>query len=240
MGRTLFAATRGFVLVALTLTAPMLSFASPASDELQKLLSSGSARRYVSMTQALTSIIAISDAENLPSMVLVDRFREGAAKSAPADALVAAGQLELDRLRVVARLLRESGNVSLREPARVYGTLSLCLRAGLDQGSLAQLIHASGVGGIDRAVGVCETLLKLTGITTLNEGELARLGKALLNSRVPLSGYGALVGVFAKARGARLDDGTTLDLVVSVLERGGGLLQVNDSVEAASRRGTSR
>lgn len=227
------------LLAAITFQTQTAQADTVGATELARWLATGTAaQRYGVVRESLSAIIASADLEGLPSLVLVERLKEGAAKGAPPPSLVAAGQADLDRLRSAGSLLRGAGAVSLADPERVFRAISLGLRAGLSEATFASLLGDSGGTPrmLDRSLAACETLLGLTGLTDLSQEELVRLGRALIAGKVPEAAWGSIVAVFAKGRAGKLDDGEILSLVTGVLERGGGMIQISGSVEAEARR----
>jgi hypothetical protein len=212
---------------------------TPGQVELSRwLATSAAARRYRDVQESLGTIVAVADRQNLPSVVLVERVKEGAAKGAAPEALVAAAQAELDRLRMVEAVLREAGAGDLADSERVYRTLSLGLRAGLSAAAVRAILGdlAGSAETLGRSLAACEAVLSLSATTRLSEAELVRLGRALIDGKVPTGALGTVNAVFAKGRAGKLDDGELLAIVAGVLDRGGGIIQISGAVDAEVRR----
>ena len=213
-----------------------------AAAELETWLgTSRVARPYQGVAERLTRIARDLESTGVPAGALLDRIREGAAKGVDPEVLVSAAEAEAGRLRLASDLLATAGPVEPDLRVQAVSVLSLCLRGGIEPATLAVLLSAgvSDRAGMERALAAGQTVLTLRGITTLGAPALSRLGVALVRGRLPVGAFASVGALFVKARGAGLDDQEATDLMVSVLDAGGGLIQLSNAVGAgATGRGS--
>lgn len=239
------ACCRVFVCAALALAAGSAGAQERSvSAELREWLEAGrGAQRYSGIAGSLMDIVTGTEGKGLPGGVLLDRIREGAAKAVSPQRLLDATTAEAGRLEAVAVLLGSAGLDPERDAERVYGILSLCLRGGIRTGTLGALLHEGRLSTepLERALAAAQAILGLAGITTLEPSDLERLGVSLIRGRLPWRAFGSMEALFAKARSAGRSDEATLQIVVTTLERGGGMIQLSDAIgRPVSRRDASR
>jgi hypothetical protein len=211
--------------------------AVPLQDLAEWFRTEKRAARYTEVRSDLERVVQEAQDEGLPAAILVERVREGAAKAVRPEALRDAVSEELERLRQVSRVLQEAGIAESARVPEVYRTLLLCLRAGLHPETLREVLLADAgpPDPPDRAVASCETLLKLTSTTALEESERRRLGVSLVSSRLPTRGYTSIPSVFARGRSGGLTDREIADIIVLVLDGGGGIIQISEELERRVR-----
>lgn len=172
--------------------------------------------------------------------LLMERLYEGGAKRVPAERLLDGLSKEKERLQRVVRIVAGIGytELSIDNLKPHVKALSIALRGDLTFSLVEEILEESFKNEYSLTVGVsaCTTLFQISRITFLTEKDFLKLGNALLNSSLPASGYSSLTSVFIKGRGSRLKDSDIMDIIVRILERGGGLVQIEREISRRTRR----
>jgi len=203
------------------------------------------ARAYLSIEQQLAATFDAARAAEVPLGILLEKLREGAAKGVRPDRLAAGLQEEARRLREAKDVLLarkvEIDDPALREEA--LKAMSIALLAGLSPhtaGEFFSLAVPPRRGPRD-ALAALAAVIPVHDATRLADGEIRRLGAALLESRLPAPAFKSIAAFFlsASARGAREQD-ILEGMVIPSLQAGGGLVQMEEALRVFLRRRDSR
>lgn len=199
------------------------------------------AKPYNDIKEPILSLFARSEQRGVPSSLLLDKLKEGAAKRIPEQRLLAALSQELDRLTRAQQIIESTGyevDVEGTEYKEHLKLIVIMIRGGLSEIHIqnvlefAEHIHKPLTAGI----AACEALLQLNQIATLQEEQLLDVGKALLDSSLPTSGYASVTSIFIKARALKIRDKETVAILQRVLDQGGGLIQLEREINRRGRR----
>jgi hypothetical protein len=171
----------------------------------------------------------------------MERLKEGAAKRVPPQRLLSVLQRDFARLRRVIRLIEEAGFRRATRSSRYQKNiklLSIVLRGDISEAVVTELLEYAGNRGktLDEAATACNAIFQVARISSLGDTDLVRLGKSLLTSRLPASSYASVASLFLKGKVNKMDDSDIVELMVRVLENGGGLIQLERELQRRARR----
>ena len=195
------------------------------------------ARAYDAAQPAILGVFDDAREAGLPPALLVEKLMEGVSKRVPPDLLVAALRAESERLSIGADIL--SGQASAFLPARKEAALraiSLLLASGSSPRLAESLVSAATASGRDSAdtVDALQVLAQVRLSIHLPDVLLQSLGAAMLQSGMPRAAFGSIPSMLLQARANGMSPEETIADVVRVLQSGGGLIQVEDRLQAAS------
>lgn len=193
------------------------------------------AEAYLEIRPGLLSLLREAGEAGIPPGLLIAKMKEGAAKHISPVRLEAALRQELSRLRIALRVIETAGYGPTEQPLKILGIL---LREGVSEDFLRRVLIDAQAAGRPLADGTaaCSALFQVKKITGLPEDDLLRLGQALYQSSLKASGYDAVASVFLKARINRLSDRDMLEIVLTIFEGGGGLVQLEREINRRTRR----
>ena len=193
---------------------------------------------YEEARSELARVFEAARARNLPLTSLSTLLYEAAAKRVPADRLTAALQRELERLDTVRGILWATG---LGETAsegktreRALRQLSVHMQAGVGETVMREV--AEDAQTLDQFIEAAAALASVASASPVSDESLIRLGRALIDSRLDPSGYGSVSSAYIKGRVRGFAPREVTDLVVRVLDAGGGIIQIDRELNARRRR----
>ena len=197
-------------------------------------------KAYQNAEENLNRVIESTVEEGLPTEILMDRMREGAAKKVPEDLLVNALNEELDRL-VLARTILQNEGIQFSSKGAYQDALreiSLLLLNGVSGEFVSGLLtfSMSQDKGIEGVLAAGRSLLLISGTGPLSEDQLYNLGKAFLSSRFSPTGYFSVASLFIKASVNQVEPVELLAPVIRILEQGGGLIQLERELRRRIKR----
>jgi hypothetical protein len=225
------------------------------------------AEKYRDIEQQLLRILSDSQQLSIPTELLIEKLQEGLSKGVPPSLLVRALSDEVERLSDIVVMINDIDSKSEEIKGKPYfdtGTaegeyiitpeedefclitrsdiikqLSLFQRSGLPLKSIGSILDYARTleKSKDIAFLSLSALMKIPGVTGLSEKELAALGEALIQSKLSPSSYSTLASIFLKGRIYQMSYSTISSIVIDILKRGGGLIQIEQEI---TRRGRKR
>ncbi len=195
---------------------------------------------YGQIYAPLMSVFIELEQQGLPIASLLDKLKEGLAKKVSPERLLTGIKNEALRIKQAFSLLKKIQFTfdSESEKNELYNSISLFFLGGLSEDLLEPMLR--GAKGKKQAVRVFQslgtTILKLKTVTGLGESKLLTLTKVLLNSALNYTNYPIITSLFVKAKFRRMSDQEMFSLVVNILKRGGGILQIEEELSRRSKR----
>ncbi|HUX12681.1 MAG TPA: hypothetical protein VMW87_06610 [Spirochaetia bacterium] len=217
-------------------------------DQIESLVRENSA--FVQYRPEITSIVDqfhALKADGLPSRLLDDVLREGAAKRVPPSRLLAALQAAASRIRTAAGILKDSQMwpesltpqvVSLRE--ELVRRLCIVLQGGVSPLIVSTLMSSVTGGGAspsaERALRLCESLVAILQVAAVPGPDLLSMATTLLSSRLPDASFQSLPALFVRGRIYGLDATTLAQTVTAIASRGGGIILMDNEIRRIGGR----
>lgn len=163
-------------------------------------------------------------------------LREGAAKRVPGPRLVAALREESRRLARAREVLEDAGLLPVRtdEIAEVLRTLSVFQAAGVEPGTIASILDATD--DLDRGIAALSAIAGVVSIQPIEEGLATDLGLALTESALTPATYASVSSAYLRGTLSGVTGETAIRIIIDVLRRGGGLIQIDRELKARGRR----
>lgn len=191
---------------------------------------------YSGIRDELESLLRGAESVGVPSAPLMAVLQEAAAKRVPAERVIAALEREADRLTIAATILDQAelvpeagdrrGNTLRRMSVYLQGALTIDGMRGI----------AVSAENLQSALEAMEAVSSVTVTAGLSSDQQQSLGNALLESELDPSGYGAIRSAYVKGRLSGLSPKTITEIVVRILEAGGGIIQIDRELTARGRR----
>ena len=255
-----------FVICIFLLLIPIL-FTGADQDSVQQALDAWFAGRpesaaYNSIKNELYTLFSRAYTLTIPLTILFERLQEGASKRIPAQKLLKALEEEVERLYKILVMINEIDSLSLLQGEVSFFTslgtesgpgekgdeeihtnlihqLSIFNRSGISVRSMSSLFSLALE--TEKSKGamflVLHGLIKIPGLGNLDDEETTDLGTALLKSTLSPESYGTISSIYVKGRTYQLNYSTITEIVIDVLNRGGGLVQIEQEI---IRRGRKR
>ena len=195
------------------------------------------ARAYESVKPDIVRIFDDAQKAGVPAGPLMDKLKEGVSKHVDAGLLLGALRAELDRLSAAEGLLagRASGFGPGKKESAVRA-LSLLLASGASAQVAGAVLDAGSASARDPsdtvvAIGIVAQV-KLS--IRLPDALAQSLGTALLRSRMPRAAFDSIPAIVLQARANGMSSEEAVGIVVSVLQSGGGLIQMQDRLQRDS------
>jgi hypothetical protein len=225
------------------------------------------AEKYRGIEHQILSILTSSQQLSIPTELLMEKLREGASKGVPPSLLVQALSEEAERLSDIVNMISEinsrnektegrpffdTGNTEeedivapeedtsrLRNRSDIIKQFSLFQRSGLSLTSIDSILEEARTLGKNKDIAFqsLSALIKIPGVSSLSENEVTGLGEALLQSNLSPSSYSTLSSIFLKGRIYQISYSTISRIVIEILKKGGGLIQIEQEI---TRRGRKR
>lgn len=242
-----------FIVILFSCIATLTAQSGSGEREFSRWLSADSrAARYRTVEDDLARVFKESERTGVPPELLLEKLKEGAAKNVPASRIVPALEAELERL-AFAKELSDRLGLYRTEPdkrAGLFRTVSIFLLSGFSPSLVDEVFSAAFErasienrdrtsaqdSAVERADEALHTLLQIGLIYRFSDDELVGLGRAVIASGIPVSGYRSLASVFLKANSYRMSGAETIGLVTEILSNRGGLLQIEQELQRRSRR----
>lgn len=191
----------------------------------------------------LAQIFRTAESLSLPSSLLINHLNLGAARRLPPAVLVRGMKEELARLRTAAEIVSDvaaspSGGrfVATSSRPELLNAVSIYSSGGLSRSLLLDLMTKGAASGrtADETFHACAVLLAVGRVRHFSDEELLALGASLLTSSVAPSGYAAVGSFIVRSIATGRGGDTVLIKVEQILNRGGGLPQME--LELGRRR----
>jgi hypothetical protein len=221
------------------LTIFVLLFALASAAAAEDLLSSwyagsASARMYVSVRGELSSVLAEAERRNIPPQLLMARIAEGAEKRVAPAKLVEALRKDCDYYAIVlSEVLRAApGAQATAGWQDLLSRGAMALRSGMDAESFENVLRVSA----GRAIGPRRAIDALVAVAAVDsrlpigaEGKQA-LALSLASSSEREAVFSMLSSLFLRGRAGKMAARDLVALSVSVLDSGGGFLQLESEI----------
>jgi hypothetical protein len=195
---------------------------------------------YASIRAELHRLFAAVRDEGVPPAPLMSVLREAAAKRVPAERLLQALAAESERLRLAVDVLAEYQLLPAQDTARgdALRRISVYLQGELSVAGMQGIARSAAEleTGLAATLEAMEAVSSVTATAGLAPDRQRRLGEALLMSELDPDGYGAVRSAYVKGRLAGLTAQTITEIVVRVLEAGGGIIQIDRELTERGRR----
>ncbi|MBN2441858.1 MAG: hypothetical protein JXJ04_10940 [Spirochaetales bacterium] len=217
---------------------------------------------YISLKQDLYNLFTYADSLSLPLSLLFERLQEGFSKHVPPERLLKALNDEVERLFEIVTMIKEIDTLSYSQ-RKVYFfsnqgfdhqqkdktemqnftnlvyQLSIFNRSGISVMSMSELFTLAIKTERSKEIilSVLHGLIKIPGLDNLDDQEMADLGRALTVSTLSPESYGTLSSIFVKGRIYHLNYPTISNIIITELNRGGGIIQIEQEI---IRRGRKR
>ncbi len=193
------------------------------------------AAAYRSVQAEVEAVIEEATSAGVPADLLVDKLREGASKRVPPGVLVSAVRAEADRLHVAADMLaRETQDRTIDEAIREreLKSMSLLLLAGASSASVEAVAASAAAAGRSGADASEAFAVLLQARLSVNVGDkaIAALGSALLQSKLPRAAFASVPGILQDASARGLDIASAAASLVSILQAGGGTVEMQQEI----------
>jgi len=211
----------------------------PAEDYSPLLwLDSPAAAAYRTERDSLAALLRTARDGGVPGELLLDKLREGAAKKARPAVLLAALGAETERLRELGLALRRSPAPVRGDEVPLLKIGSTLLQGGMEMDTMdAVLTYAGSVGKTaDRALGACGSALRVVAVSQAAPDRLKPFSECLIRSSLADKDYPHLVSVAVKAKRAGLLGDEFINLLVGILDSGGGLPALDREIDRRGRR----
>ncbi|MBN1798203.1 MAG: hypothetical protein JW822_06485 [Spirochaetales bacterium] len=195
---------------------------------------------YNQIYGSLLSVFLGLEQQGLPLESLLDKLKEGLAKKVSPEKLLAGIENEALRIKQAYALLNrvQFSFENENEKNQLYNRISLYLLGGLSEDLVESMLR--GAKNKKPALKVFQslgtTILKLKTITGLNEGEFMSLSQVMLNSALSYTNYSMITALFVKAKFRKVSDQEMFSLVIYILKRGGGILQIEEELSRRTKR----
>ena len=225
------------------LAPPHLTAEEPSGKELKRemelWLNTSAGKRYKTKEEEFYRLLETAGLAGIPLSLMWERIALGAARRIEPLPLLNALEEDLVRFSSVNRIIKTSNfYFSSREEATLLlkGFYTFLI-GGLEIGTLDGILSLAVLNGKDsEAVLALGTLiLKVHQSFRPKEANLTQIAEAVFNSKISPSSYDSLAAFFVKARTVPLTFQNTLDIFISVLSRGGGILQLEQELSRRSR-----
>lgn len=225
----------------LLLVAAVLVHGAEEAEVRSWFRSESRARPYIGMEAEIVGLFTEAESRGLPAQALLGKLKEGAAKSIDPKRLLAGLKDELARLTAAQGILERAwtafADAASRQSALKDMSVYLLGGVGVEvlEGVLAQAALLQR--GYADAIACCDALWKLREMSSVDDTGLLRIGRALLGSRVPPSGYKTVPSLFLRAKVQKVAESDILDdIVLKTLESGGGLIQMEEELARRARK----
>jgi len=201
-------------------------------------LDSPAAAAYQAERDSLTALLRSARDRGVPGELLLDKLREGAAKKARPPVLLAAMGAETERLLDLSQLLHRSPAPVRGDEVSLLRTGSLILLGGMQMDTMdAVLTYAGSVGKTaDRALGACGSAVRVVAVSQADPTRLKSFSECLIRSSLSDRDYPNLVSVAVKAKRTGILGDEFINLLVGVLDSGGGLPALDREIDRRGRR----
>jgi len=198
------------------------------------------ARPYAGIGSEVIRVFTEAGKAGLSLALLMDKLKEGASKGVAADLLLNALRSESERLSTGRDILERQG-ARFSDPGDREETLraiSLTLIAGISVQTIESLFAlAPSVARSSQEVAAAFNAMVQAKLSSrLTDSEIQRLGAALLKSRMAQAAFKSIPSFLMKASARGMTDNDVVDrIIVSVLESGGSLVQMEEELQKLTR-----
>lgn len=222
---------RALAFLAAVLAFSAVAAAEPLSDW---YATSPRAAAYLSIRAELSALLADCAGEGIPAELLMARIAEGAGKRVPAERLVAALRVDLSYYVAIRALVAKCYPGEDGGP-RLAGLLErggMALRSGLDAGQLGSMLGAASARGADaaRTMDAILAVAVAQASIPLDEDSKTELAVAMALSGESPERFSQLTSLLLRGRAGRLQTRDLVAVIVGVLGKGGGFLQVDREI----------
>ncbi len=163
---------------------------------------------------------------------------EGEAKGVPADRLLTCLRSELSRYERAVGIVQQTGfggSFLSPVPDETVKDVAVYLRSGLSDELVSGFLTTASTRhvGSEAALAACGAIMDLRAVAPLEDQDSLQIGRLLMASGMPPSGYASLAFVygFGKSRGIS-HEALVRDVIISTLSSGGGFASMNRKIES--------
>jgi len=222
---------RRIAFLAAALAIAMAAAAEPLADW---YAASPRAAAYLSVRSELAALLADCEAEGVPVELLMARLAEGAGKRVEPERLVSVLRADLSRYAVVKALVAKHypGEMGGKRLAGLLERGGMAQRSGLDAGQFGAMVAASSARGADagRAMDAILAVAAAQASVPLDDDSKVALAVALALSGESPERYSQLTSLLLRGRAGKLQTSELVAMIVGVLGKGGGFLQVDREI----------
>jgi hypothetical protein len=192
------------------------------------------AATYLSVRGELAALLADCEAEGIPPELLMARIAEGAGKRVEPGRLVSVLRVDLSNYVVIRGLVAKHypGEVGGKRLAGLLERGGMALRSGLDAVQFGAMVNAASARGAD-AARTMEAILAVAAAQAsvpLDEDGKMALAVALALSGEGTERFSQLASILLRGRAGKLQTRDLVAIIVGVLGKGGGFLQVDREI----------
>ncbi|MGO9410523.1 MAG: hypothetical protein ACLQCB_07180 [Spirochaetia bacterium] len=194
------------------------------------------AAAYSDVRGELSQIFAQAARQHVPQRLLLNKMREGEAKGVPSDKLVSTLGSELGLLSRAWLIVERAGfGGSFLSPVadETVKDVEVFLRSGLPDQLVGGLLSASATrhAGKEAALAACGAIMDLRAVAPMEDADSLQIGKLLVASGLPPSGYASLALVYGLGMSRGLShDAVVHEVIINTLSSGGGLAIMNQKI----------
>jgi len=222
---------RRIAFLATALAFAMAAAAEPLADW---YAASPRASAYLSIRGELAELLADCEAEGIPEELLMARIAEGAGKRVQPDRLVSVLRTDLSNYVVVKGLVARHypGEIGGGRLAGLLERGGMALRTGLDAAQFGAMVAAASVRGADaaRAMDAILAVAAAQASVPIDDDGKVALAVALALSGESPEHFSQLSSLLLRGRAGRLQTRELVAMIVGVLGKGGGFLQVDREI----------
>lgn len=220
--------------IAFLATALAFAMAAAAEPLVDWYAASPRASAYLSIRGELAELLADCEAEGIPEELLMARIAEGAGKRVQPDRLVSVLRTDLSNYVVVKGLVARHypGEIGGGRLAVLLERGGMALRAGLDAAQFGAMVAAASVRGADaaRAMDAILAVAAAQASVPIDDDGKVALAVALALSGESPEHFSQLSSLLLRGRAGRLQTRELVAMIVGVLGKGGGFLQVDREI----------
>jgi hypothetical protein len=197
------------------------------------------AAAYSGTRAEFSRIFSQAAREHVPQKILLNKLREGEAKGVPANTLVSSLRSELallSRAKVILARAGFGGTFLSPVADETVKDVEVYLRSGLPDQLVRNLLSASAArhAGKQAALAACGAIMDLRAVAPMEDADSLQIGRLLLASGLPPSGYGSLALVYGLGKSRGLShDALVHDIIINTLRSGGGLAIMKRKIVSA-------
>jgi len=210
---------------------------SLSADELTDWFRLSQAKAYLSLRPDLEGLRDRLAEADVPTELLVERVKEGAAKKVSPERLLAALREDSDRFLFLSssysRLPRDAAATENR--LRFIRDGAIAMRSGIEGGIFDACLAGLASGGLQRRLAALLAVAAVNARFPLGGEDIPPLVLALDASSERDSRFSRLSSVFVRARGLGLDTRWTSSRAIAILSAGGNLFTLESDIDGGSR-----
>jgi hypothetical protein len=221
--------------IAFCVLMPVLILAGASADPLSDWFAgSEAAVRYEPIHPELSSILADAERRSIPAELLLMRIAEGAKKRVSPEKLLPALSLDVDNYAFALSIISKStpGEPSPRDKVDLLARSGMALRSGMDAAVFERVLSrvAGSAAALRRGINALVAVAAVDSRMPLDGESKERLALSLASSKEDEGKYSLLSSLFVRGRTGRIGARDLVSIAVSVLDSGGGFLQLENEI----------